>query len=89
MTRYELDGRAAIVTGAGAGIGEASAWTLAFSGASVLVVDLDDERAERVAAAISGHGGSALSHAADVSDPEHVEAMVARGGRAGPAAHCR
>ena len=38
MTRYELDGRAAIVTGAGAGIGEASARTLAFSGASVLVV---------------------------------------------------
>jgi hypothetical protein len=58
MTRYELDGRAAIVTGAGAGIGEACARALAFSGAPVLVVDLDDERAERVAAAISvGRGG--------------------------------
>jgi NAD(P)-dependent dehydrogenase (short-subunit alcohol dehydrogenase family) len=44
----------------------------------VLVVDLDDERAERVAAAISDEGATALAHAADVSDPEDVEAMVAR-----------
>ena len=62
---------------------------LAFSGAPVLVVDLDDERAERVAAAISDEGATALAHAVYVSDPEHVEAMVAREGRAGPAAHCR
>jgi NAD(P)-dependent dehydrogenase (short-subunit alcohol dehydrogenase family) len=89
MTRNELDGRAAIVTGAEAGIGEACARALAFSGAPELVVDLDDERAERVAAAISDEGATALAHAADESDPEHVEALVARGGRTGPAAHCR
>lgn len=78
MAKYELDGRTAIVTGAGAGIGEACAQALASSGASVLVVDLDEERAERVAATISGNGGIALSHAADVSDLQSVEAMVAR-----------
>jgi NAD(P)-dependent dehydrogenase (short-subunit alcohol dehydrogenase family) len=78
MARYELEGRAAIVTGAGAGIGEACARVLASSGASVLVVDLDEERAGSVADDISGSGGTALSHVADVSDPESVEAMVAR-----------
>jgi 3-oxoacyl-[acyl-carrier protein] reductase len=79
MAKYELDGRTAIVTGAGAGIGEACAQALASSGAPVLVVDLDEERAERVAGAISGDGGTALSHAADVNDLDSVEAMVARG----------
>ena len=75
MAKYELEGRAAIVTGAGAGIGEACARVLASSGASVLVVDLDEERAGRVADAI---GGNALAHVADVSDPDSVGEMVAR-----------
>lgn len=78
MAKYELDGRAAIVTGGGAGIGEACAQVLASSGASVLVVDLDEENAERVANAVSDNGGTALSHVADVSDLDSVEAMVAR-----------
>ena len=56
MAKYELDGRTAIVTGAGAGIGEACARVLSSSGASVLVVDLDEERAQRVATSISKDG---------------------------------
>jgi NAD(P)-dependent dehydrogenase (short-subunit alcohol dehydrogenase family) len=78
MTRYDLDGRTAIVTGAGAGIGEACAHVLSSNGAAVLVVDLDEERADSVASSISNDGGTALPHAADVSNLEDVEAMVAR-----------
>ena len=78
MAKYELDGRTAIVTGAGAGIGEACAHVLSFSGASVLVVDLDEERAQSVATSISNDGGTAVPHVADVSNLDDAEAMVAR-----------
>src|SRR5215217_4552647 len=78
MAKYELDGRTAIVTGGGAGIGEACAHALSSSGAAVLVVDMNDERAEGVAGSISEGGGTALPHVADVSNPGDVEAVVAR-----------
>ena len=59
MAKYELNDRTAIVTGAGAGIGEACAHVLSSSGAAVLVVDLDEDRAQSVASAISEDGGTA------------------------------
>jgi NAD(P)-dependent dehydrogenase (short-subunit alcohol dehydrogenase family) len=78
MAKYDLDGRTAIVTGAGAGIGEACARVLSSNGATVLVVDIGEERAERVASSISNDGGTALPHAADVSNLDDIEAMVTR-----------
>jgi NAD(P)-dependent dehydrogenase (short-subunit alcohol dehydrogenase family) len=74
MTTHELDGKVALVTGGGAGIGEACALRLASGGARVAVVDLDLEAAERVAAAI---GDSAVAVKTDVADPRAADEMVA------------
>ncbi len=72
-----FEGRTALVTGAGSGIGEAIAMDLAAAGAVVRVADLSAEAAERVAAAIVDSGGQAVACRADVSDPAAVEALVA------------
>jgi 2-dehydro-3-deoxy-L-rhamnonate dehydrogenase (NAD+) len=71
----ELDGKVALVTGAGAGIGEACALRLAGGGAHVAVVDLDLEAAGRTATTIGG--ARALAVHADVSDSAAVDEMVA------------
>ncbi|HYB71900.1 MAG TPA: SDR family NAD(P)-dependent oxidoreductase [Candidatus Sulfotelmatobacter sp.] len=76
QTHGRLRGRAAIVTGAGGGIGEAIAGTLAREGAAVAVVDLREDLAKRVAAAIEGAGGKALGLRADVTRWAEVDAMV-------------
>jgi NAD(P)-dependent dehydrogenase (short-subunit alcohol dehydrogenase family) len=72
-----VEGKVAIVTGGGSGIGEATAHLLAAEGASVLVDDIQGLEAQRVARAITDEGGRALSIDADVSDEVQVEAMVA------------
>ncbi|MFG1609740.1 SDR family NAD(P)-dependent oxidoreductase [Actinoplanes sp. NPDC049265] len=64
MMDQELAGKVAIVTGAGSGIGEATALLLARRGAKVVVADRDDSAAERVAKAI---GEDAMAYAVDVS----------------------
>jgi 3alpha(or 20beta)-hydroxysteroid dehydrogenase len=60
---------AAIVTGGGAGIGEATARRLAERGFAVVIVDLDGDRAVQAAGAISAAGGEASPLQGDVSDP--------------------
>jgi NAD(P)-dependent dehydrogenase (short-subunit alcohol dehydrogenase family) len=63
-----LDGKRAIVTGAGRGLGRAYAMALAAEGARVVVNDLDFAEAERVVAEIGAAGGSARANGADVGD---------------------
>jgi NAD(P)-dependent dehydrogenase (short-subunit alcohol dehydrogenase family) len=67
----------AIVTGAGRGIGEATAMRLASEGAAVVIGELDLPAAQRVASAIEAGGGRALAMTADVADPDAMRALVA------------
>ena len=69
--------KVAIVTGAGSGIGAATARLLASEGAAVTVADLDAARAGTVCDAITADGGVARVQVVDVSDPEAVATMVA------------
>jgi meso-butanediol dehydrogenase/(S,S)-butanediol dehydrogenase/diacetyl reductase len=73
-----LKGKVAIVTGAGSGIGHATAALFAREGASVLVTDLVAERAKSVAAEIRKLGGVAEAIACDVSVETDAEKMVAQ-----------
>ena len=70
------DAPAAIVTGGGGGIGEATARRLADRGFAVLIVDIDADRAAQAAATISATGGEASWLVGDVSDPAVAAAYV-------------
>ena len=75
--RGMLDNKIAIVTGAGSGIGAASAMRFGAERAAVVAVDIRESRAAEVAQAINDEGGHAISMGADVAKSEDVEAMVA------------
>ena len=72
-----LKGKVAIVTGGGGGIGGATARALAHEGASVLVVDVNEDAAASVAGGIRDAGGVAESFRADLSEERDVEAVIA------------
>ncbi len=72
-----LEGKSALVTGAGAGIGRSIAVVFAREGARVAVVDRELTRAERTCREIEARGGNALALAADVSKAEAVEQLFA------------
>jgi NAD(P)-dependent dehydrogenase (short-subunit alcohol dehydrogenase family) len=73
-----IDGKACIVTGAGSGIGRATAIRLGEEGGRVLCVDVDGDSAQETAALVTAAGAAAEAVAADVSDARAVEAYTAR-----------
>ncbi|ETE31782.1 hypothetical protein B398_06705 [Xylella fastidiosa 32] len=73
---YDFKGQVALVTGAAAGMGLATARGFAQGGASVVLADRDGERAAQEAAAIVAEGGTAIGLACDVSDEAQVAALV-------------
>jgi NAD(P)-dependent dehydrogenase (short-subunit alcohol dehydrogenase family) len=72
-----VEGKVAIVTGGAGGIGSATARALAGEGAVVVVVDIDEDGAARVAADIETSGGTASSVRADLSEEPEVVATIA------------
>lgn len=71
-----LAGKIALVTGAGAGIGRATARAFAREGAAVAIVDVDGPAAETTAREVAGPGGRALALPADVADPAQARRTV-------------
>jgi len=85
LAEHPLDGRVALVTGAGSGLGEATARVLASAGCAVACVDLRRDTAEAAAAGIVASGARAIAWACDIADADAVqttvEAVIGRLGR--------
>lgn len=75
-TSMSLEGRTALVTGAGSGIGRSIAYWFASAGAAIAIIDLDKGSADTTARVIEDHGGKALSLATDVSAPGSAESAL-------------
>ena len=75
---FGIENKRFLVIGGGQGMGEATATLLARLGAHVAVLDLEPERSQRVAAALSQHGGESLAVACDVTDETALVAAIDR-----------
>jgi NAD(P)-dependent dehydrogenase (short-subunit alcohol dehydrogenase family) len=73
-----LDGKICVITGAGSGIGQASARLFAREGAHVVVADVDDRGAKATVAEIRKGGGQAVAEHVDVTDESETVALTAR-----------
>jgi len=74
----KLQGKVALITGAGSGIGAAAARLMAAEGASIAVTGIPAEAGAEVAAELSSRGAAAIAIPTDVSDAAQVEAAVAQ-----------
>lgn len=73
----EIKGRVAVVTGAGSGIGRATALALAAEGATVVVADVDDVGGSETVGLVHDAGGAATYTRTDVTEPRSLEALFA------------
>ena len=71
-----LDGKVAIITGAGRGIGKETAFSIAENGATVIISDLDAQPAAEVVSEIVKKGGQALAICGDITDPEFPNTLM-------------
>ncbi len=78
LEKLKLDGRVAVVTGAGQGIGAACARALGEAGATVIVADMSAERAEKTAAELKGLGQKAHAVTLDVTRSTDVDGVANR-----------
>ena len=77
----DLNGKNFVVTGAGSGIGRATALALAKSGATVFASDLNLELAKKTVSEIIGFGGSASAHQMDVTKKSDCIALAVSGAK--------
>lgn len=76
LERFRLDGRVALVTGGGQGIGRAFAHALGEAGAAVAIVDVSAKHAEAVTAELQAKGIDAMPVLTDVTKPDQVQGMI-------------
>lgn len=78
MTAISLDGKVAVVTGSGGGLGQAYAVAIAQAGAAVVINDVDEKAAAATVATIEGAGGQAVAEVVAVGSSEAADRLVER-----------